>query len=79
MAKLDEAFDAIDHVGWLCVCGNYVDHDDECLNQPPWGCDCSVCTELPEDECDDPDYSEPDYPEPWDDDPEYDYDDGEDW
>ncbi len=37
--------------GWLCSCGHYNDHDfhcDECLNQPPWGCDCDSCSELDE-------------------------------
>lgn len=41
--ELDDQDEA---TGWLCGCGNFQDdgfHCDECLAEPPWGCDCSFC------------------------------------
>lgn len=38
---------------WLCTCGNYQEdgfHCDVCGNEPPWGCDCSMCNDSDEDD-----------------------------
>jgi hypothetical protein len=44
-----------DFEGWLCVCGQFNEHEfhcDNCKSEPPWGCDCDFC-------------NEPDYEDDW--------------
>lgn len=38
---------------WICVCGNIVESNfccPRCSNEPPWGCDCPLHDDGPEDD-----------------------------
>jgi hypothetical protein len=45
---LDDHEDDYDDHAWMCHCGHFEEsslHCSRCGNEPPWGCDCSSCSE----------------------------------
>lgn len=59
MEAQDDTFE-----GWICVCGHYEEtpyHCSYCGAEPPWGCDCSQCQDLVDEEYAD-DFSGEDMP-----------------